>query len=697
MKRLLKNKQVLLIIAVAFVSIITLVGTSYAVFTKTLTGTKKISIQTGTLKVDFADKNVISLNDAAPLTDTQAASLTPYTFTITNTGDIAAYYTISLDRYSDSTLDDKWVKYRITGDGYDTGVRIADYTSASTSSDGASIMLVTGEKSLDVGKSITYKLYLWLSNDADNTAQGKTFKSKISVNGYSNTNPLMCDLNGDGKITKDDATLLHDAITAGGTYIAGNSKYFPHCDIDGNGKLQTIDSIQLLDKANSTSSPTKVATKLLNEGVGTKGAIDTTDSEQTFITGTNPNNYIWYSGKLWRAVSIDPSDNSVKLVTQWNISAIPYNASGNTAFEGSYMQQWLNDTTVDGFLGNLRDYEKFIKTDSMWNATMTEETTKPAKTTMVTSAVGLLNVYEYESLADYLNNNFSWWTLTPYDMSNERYVSHLGGLKGPATGGSSSSGSNVGLYSLGVRPAINLRSSVEIVSGTGTASDPYRLKGDNDTPTTGTKLVTRYSGEYIRFGTGENNLYQIVSHETKGMTKIVSAIPLKSNGSYKTMAFASPGGSGVNYSRSNTIGAFLNGEYLTSGNYLTTAQVNMIEDNTTWYLGTVRDGTNYKLAKYASTSGTNLTSNTTTTKVGLLRLGELNSGQFTIRENDLLYWLLTPYNTSKVFSVIYTGVADQYAVTGSNGIRPTFDLKSNVVITGGDGTKETPFTVKLGS
>ena len=625
MKRLLKNKQVLLIIAVAFVSIITLVGTSYAVFTKTLTGTKKISIQTGTLKVDFADKNVISLNDAVPLTDTQAASLTPYTFTITNTGDITAYYTISLDRYSDSTLDDKWVKYRITGDGYDTGVRIADYTSASTSSDGASIMLVTGEKSLDVGKSITYKLYLWLSNDADNTAQGKTFKSKISVNGYSNTNPLMCDLNGDGKITKDDATLLHDAITAGGTYIAGNSKYFPHCDIDGNGKLQTIDSIQLLDKANSTSSPTKVATKLLNEGVGTKGAIDTTDSEQTFITGTNPNNYIWYSGKLWRAVSIDPSDNSVKLVTQWNISAIPYNASGNTAFEGSYMQQWLNDTTVDGFLGNLRDYEKFIKTDSVWNATLTTETTKPAKTTMVTSAVGLLNIYEYITTCKnttnevvYLNNGLPWYTLTPANSTGVWYVDEYG----YDSDSISSDLSRAGWY--GIRPVINLKPDVEIISGTGTESDPYRLKGDDGTPESGTKLATRYSGEYIRFGTGENNLYQIVSHEIEGTTKIVSTAPLKEDGEYKILEF----GKRPIYSINSSIGSFLNGEYLTSEIYLTSSQKNMIEDNITWYLGEVDMYQNYKLAKYTSASSTKLTSNTTTAKIGLLRLGELMPTQF---------------------------------------------------------------------
>ena len=89
--------------------------------------------------------------------------------------------------------------------------------------------------------------------------------------------------------------------------------------------------------------------------VGENGAINTTDPEQTFITGTDPNNYIWYSGKLWRAVSVNNEENTTKLVTQWNISGIPYNASGNTAFDGSYMEEWLNDTTVDGFLGNLRE------------------------------------------------------------------------------------------------------------------------------------------------------------------------------------------------------------------------------------------------------------------------------------------------------------------------------------------------------
>ena len=320
--------------------------------------------------------------------------------------------------------------------------------------------------------------------------------------------------------------------------------------------------------------PTPVADKLL-AGVGNNGKIDTTDPEQTFITGTNPNNYIWYSGKLWRAVSIDSSDNSVKLVTQWNISALPYNADGNTAFKGSYMEQWLNDTSVDGFLGNLREPDKFIKTDSVWNATLTTATTKPEKTTMVTDAVGLLNMYEYTMSyknatysTGYLNNGLYWWTLTPYSTSYVRNVDDdgIGNIDSP-------------VYSNGSRPSINLKSAVKIIAGDGTVDNPYRLQGDNDSPT-GALLSTRYSGEYISFGTGENNLYRIVSHENGTGTKITSAIPLKDSGSYKKLAF----GSNVTFSKDNTIGTFLNGDYLTNGTYLSNDQVNMIEDNTTWYL-----------------------------------------------------------------------------------------------------------------
>ena len=430
--------------------------------------------------------------------------------------------------------------------------------------------------------------------------------------------------------------------------------------------------------------PTPVADKIL-AGVGNNGTIDTTDSEQTFITGTNPNNYIWYSGKLWRAVSIDPSDNSVKLVTQWNISALPYNADGNTAFKGSYMEQWLNDTSVDGFLGNLREPNKFIKTDSVWNATLTNAFTKPEKTTMVTDVVGLLNAYEYtmsyknaSSSTGYLNNGLYWWTLTPYSTSGVRYV-YTDGYVVSDNGSANSYGS---------RPSVNLKSAVKIIDGDGTVDNPYRLQGDNDNPT-GALLSTRYSGEYISFGTGENNLYRIVSHENGAGTKITSAVLLKDSGNYKKMAF----GSNVTFSKDNTIGAFLNGDYLTSGTYLTSNQVNMIEDNTTWYLGTVGGGANYKLAKYQDATSSNLTTSTTTAKIGLLRLGELMAGQFDKVSNNTYYWTLTPYSTSYVRIVNYYGDGIDNGPSYSFGSRPSMNLKSTVKIVSGTGTKLNPFVI----
>ena len=416
------------------------------------------------------------------------------------------------------------------------------------------------------------------------------------------------------------------------------------------------------------------------------------DDVDTFITGEDPNNYIWYSGKLWRAVSVNNEAKTTKLVTQWNISTITY-SSGSTDFEGSYMEEWLNDTTVDGFLGNLRDYEKFIVTDAKWDATLDAtrlgSITRPNGTTTVTAPVGLLNMYEYQSSYHgttygngYLNNGLVWWTLTPYSSSSVRRVDNGGYAY-----------SNNPLNGYGVRPSINLKSNVKIVDGDGTVGNPYRLNGDNDTELSGTPLSSRYSGEYIRFGSGENNLYRIVSHENGKGTKIVSAEPLKSSGTFITSAFDS--NRSVNYSRSTTIGTFLNGDYLTS--YVDSTYSNMIEDNTNWYLGTVGSGTSYKLAKYTDINMSNTTSSTNAAKVGLLRLGELMAGQFDRYSNNTNYWLITPYSTSSVRYVGSSGNAYDYDPTYANGVRPSLNLKSNVQIVNGDGTLNSPFQIQLGS
>ncbi len=57
------------------ISIIALAGTTFAVFTASLTGTKKVSIQTGTLDIVFNEGNRINLTNAAPVTDAKGQEL----------------------------------------------------------------------------------------------------------------------------------------------------------------------------------------------------------------------------------------------------------------------------------------------------------------------------------------------------------------------------------------------------------------------------------------------------------------------------------------------------------------------------------------------------------------------------------------------------------------------------------------------
>ena len=620
--KMAKRQLLVTLFSILGVTIISL-GSAYAVFTSVSKSADYNVIKVGTLNIDFGSdsSNTINLTGQYPMSDEEGLKLTPYVFTITNTGTLAADYEVFIqddtdmieqDNCSGNQLNKDYIRYKL-----DTGSP-ANLSSIA----GSNYKIATG--SLEAGGSVTYTLYVWIREGVGNDVLNKHYHGKIVVNGVNTQGDPVSEV------------------------VLGN--------LGDNGS--TYD-----------------------------------DDIDTFITGTDPNNYVWYSGKLWRAVSVNNEAKTTKLVTQWDISSITY-SSGSTDFAGSYMEEWLNDTSVDGFLGNLRDYENFIVTGAKWNATLDATAlgsiTKPSDDgTVVTDAVGLLNMYEYQSSNNggtdsYLNNGLSWWTLTPYSSSSVRSVNNRGNASISSPSG----------YSNGARPSINLKSSVRIVDGDGTIDNPYRLNGDNDTNLSGTLLSSRYSGEYIRFGNNENNLYRIVSHENGTGTKIVSAEPLKSSGTFITMNF----GSNTTFSSTNTVGTFLNGEYLT--NYVDSTYIDMIEDSTTWYLGTVGSGSSYsyKNAKYTDASGTATTSNVAEAKVGLLRFGELMAGQFDRYGNNTYYWTLTPYSSSSVRYVFNYGSADNSSPSSiSCGARPSMNLKSSVLITSGTGTKSDPFVLTLGS
>ena len=546
-------------------------------------------------------------------------------------------------------------------------------------SEGLSLDGSTFELRNNGNKAVDYIIYLDDNTIGDNDTRidDKYLKYNLNKNGADSGATLLTRIGANPNRVLDSGT-----IEGGGTNKY-SLKLWITDEVDGNYSGQVFSGKLRVEVSQEREK--EVATVLL-DSIPKKNQYD--DGIDTFITGTDPNNYIWYSGKLWRAVSVNNDAKTVKLVTQWNISTIVYNARGHETFEKSYMEEWLNDTTVDGFLGNLRDYENFIVTDAEWDASLDTTSlgsvTRPNGNTIVTDAVGLLNMYEYQSSNNgrtngYLNNGLNWWTLTPYSYYQVQYINS----NGTASVNDSSNSS-------GVRPSINLQSSVKIVDGDGTVDNPYRLEGDNDTNLLGTLLNTRYSGEYIKFGNAENNLYRIVSHETEGLTKITSAEPLKSSGEFIESIF----GNDTTFSSTNIVGTFLNGEYLI--NYVDSEYSEMIEDSSTWYIGIVGSPDSYRLAKYVDTSMSDYNTSTEA-KVGLLRYGELMSGQFERYNNNEYYWTLTPSDTSYIWFVYYNGYATRNSSDYTYGIKPALNLKSNVIITSGDGTKQNPFQIELAS
>ena len=636
------KKQLLLSIGLVLILVLMIVGISYAAFKFVGLGTKPNTITTGAITMEYTEStNTISMNNALPTTDA--------------TGKVR----LTAGEYFDFTLS-----------GTIKGSENINWEIAAED-------VTTGTKKID-GKFI--KLYL-TSLDENNNEKEVMEPTVYTAESTENT------------YTGRPANMM--SLAKGTTSTSFSTKYRLRMYVDESynpqgdgGNLAFSIKINAYGKTGDKIPESSLANTLLTNGMGDNGTIDTSDLEQTFITGSDPNNYIWYSGKLWRAVAIDTSDNSVKAITNTSMAAIGYNPYiSDKNFKDSYAEKWLNDTSVDGFLGNLREPSKFIKIDSEWNDTVKiRNTDKPEKTSIVKNPVGLLNYYEYSKTGGgslsldnpsyYLSTGV--WYLLGQIAANSQYCD-----------GNSN----------GISPVINFKPKLQVASGTGTKNDPYRLKGDIDSPLSGTLLSTRYSGEYISFGTGDNNLYRIVSHENGTGTKITSAIPLKEEGNYKSSTF----GDTVNYSTSNTIGTFLNNDYLTSGEYLTSDQVNMIEDSTNWYIGTVKSENDageqgfYRLAKYIDATSNTLTTSVKA-KVGLLRTGELLSSQFDDKSNNGTYWLLTPVNAEKIAMSYETG----YYIypdepTSQSAIRPAMNLKSNVIITGGDGTKNSPFQIKLGS
>ncbi len=645
----MNRRNVLIIISIlAFIMIVGGISYSYFVYNKEV---GEVSLTTGDISIDLSGINGNqTLTNVVPVSDYDGINSNSYfDFTVNSTVDTERiYYEVYLLPNSGNTLDTSYLKTYLTDQSNNEIKGITIYNDL-------------GDSEVENGKVI-YKGIVEVNNNGTTKNETKNFRLR-----------LWLDENYNEQTSK---TFAFDI-------------YLYAKNVDANFELPL--GVNLLRK--------NIENKQSN---GTCTNITWTDQEDniTYLSGTNScidMNYVWYSGKLWRVVSIYP-DGTMKLVTDKPITMISYNTNSNSTFYAnsnnkSFAYNWLNEEFYD----TLYNPNFFIDSSKRWNASSTDSLpTKPGTTTLVDSPVGLLNSFElYNSyrcsdstgcesttyLNSYLKNDYFSWLLNSHDSTTVWTIFDGGyGTYNPNS-------------RFGVRPSIYLNSNLEF-TGNGTINDPFKIVGDKKTGKSNDKVNTRLSGEYIKLKSGNNELLFRIVDVIDDKTKIV-AQNYVNDGENRYYASDS---SGTIWGEGTTVGTdtwytYLNNTYYTS---LTSTYGNLF-DTATYYLGI--SGYNYKLGVCANTTSGNTKVCDKTTykkdlKIGLLRYGELFAIQLDT-PNRVGIWLINRYSGTDVWGLNRSSNALYSAPNGEGTIIVTLHLKESVKILSGSGTEYDPYVVGL--
>ncbi len=247
-----------------------------------------------------------------------------------------------------------------------------------------------------------------------------------------------------------------------------------------------------------------------------------TDESNTY-KGENANNYILFSGMLWRIIKVN-DDNSIKLILDDNVANMPYRNEGEN-FENSNLAKWLNNT----FYQALKNASQYVKQDSTW----CENTTSLGQMKECDSysnalPVGMLSMNELLASIDSKNTSYlyqmgSYWLLDKKNETNSFIYYNYGNSR-------ISDFANQNLA--GVRPVINLKTeNLYVMDGDGSGEKPYKLDDytfgrDND------YLNTRYIGEYVNYS---GQFFRISGFDEEGNIKLIGAGTLTNSSTGKEL------------------------------------------------------------------------------------------------------------------------------------------------------------------
>ena len=330
-----KNKKVkiLLVVLVAIIFI----GGTYAYWRLTLTQTEQNELASACFDITISDEqNDINLQRAAPISDKEGMSLTPYTFTITNNCSTFASYSVNLELLNTvleaNRLSAGFVKVMLDEN---TPVVLNTNTSVTPTLSDAYEAYELGAGYLDANEEVTYNLRLWIDGDVtvEDDAMNKQLESKITIT----------------------ASYLDHMPSDYDRCVADYGADSPQCQImaqlDTTGACPTV-----------SEDGTVNVTSIESENGYICSAPDDYGTSYYF-RGNVTNNYVKFAGFYWRILRIngdgsirmiyagdadviDALDNKAEVLANgYNDGDTDYTQIGTSAYNSSY-----NDNAYVGYM-----------------------------------------------------------------------------------------------------------------------------------------------------------------------------------------------------------------------------------------------------------------------------------------------------------------------------------------------------------
>ena len=463
-------------------------------------------------KIKLTSTSNVNLSSSYPMSRNKGLQTTPYKFTVTSYCDSYVGFNLYIATLNTNTIDAKYVRYILTETGTKNVIQEGILSSATN---GVSDFTDTEKTELNTGLKGTYgsiykihseniplkgtksfDIYLFLDGDvADNSTMGKTFKAGVAVKSYE----------------REKDVLLADYVKSLYTGTQGANNIYHHTSTLTNGAgdnsyryAGASDQVNnyVCFGSNVTPCPTDNLYRII--GVfGDKVKLIKSDYATSALLGADGDYSKMYTANNW--------DNSVyKGNNLANIASYTWNYKNNTTINSGFgSNTWstslLNKTNLNkNFITNIGDdWANKIDTTT-WKVggnTWANIGTQPAKTayqneivnpvttnttdnvTTYSAKVGLmyasdygfaaapsawtanLNTYNGEAI-----KNVNWMYMGLYEWTISRYADNAYDVFYVYYTG------YVNYYiannAYGVRPVFNLSSSVNYVSGSGTAADP---------------------------------------------------------------------------------------------------------------------------------------------------------------------------------------------------------------------------------